>query len=320
MEDQIIQSFLEAPLPYLDPIKVGTPVKRGVGLPQGTSISLFLANVAAAPLDRALERLGVGFVRYADDTVIWSPSYNAICEAASVLHELSEAIGSPINVDKSPGIRILQPRGVNNAEMLSTTRVEYLGHEIGLSEVRMRDSAIARIKGRIDELLYTNLLLEPIRGTQDMTRVTTNDRDYVVYIWQLRRYLYGSLSESQVRRFQDGQVPPMTFKGVMSFFPLVNDQDALSELDGWIATRTWLALRKRRRLLSPAVASGAVPVPWGAARADLYQLMATSTKSGANIDLRLPSIQRISKLIQTAINIHGVATVTGRVSPYNYSA
>jgi hypothetical protein len=48
------------------------PLSQGFGIPQGTSISLFLANVAAYALDRRLETLGVGFVRYADDTIIWS--------------------------------------------------------------------------------------------------------------------------------------------------------------------------------------------------------------------------------------------------------
>lgn len=319
MEDSLIRAFLGAPEPYLDEIEqAATPTPREVGVPQGTSISLFLANVAAAPLDRALERLGVGFVRYADDTVIWSPSYNAVCEAADVLHELSEAIGSPINTEKSPGIRILRSEDAPPAEMESTDHIEYLGHNVGLNSVRMRNSSVVRIKARIDELLYTNLLLEPLKGTQNLARVGANDRDYVVYIWQLRRYLYGSLSETEVRRFQDGNIPPMSFKGVMSFFPLVDDADTLTKLDEWITTRTWLALRKRRRILTPALSGTSVPVPWAAERAELHGLRATSGTTGADIDLRLPSVGRISNLIQDAIRVHGVGIVTGRTSPYNY--
>jgi RNA-directed DNA polymerase len=319
MEDRLIQAFLGAPEPYLDAAgKASASTGREVGLPQGTSISLFLANVAAAPLDRALERLGVGFVRYADDTVIWSPSYNAICEAAEVLHELSEAIGSPINAKKSPGIRILRSENAPPAEIESTTNVEYLGHNIGLKHIRMRPSAVDRIKSRVDELLYTNLLLEPIKGTQELSRLSATDRDYVVFIWQLRRYLYGPLSEAEVRRFQAGSIPPMSFKGVMSFFPLVDDDNALIELDRWITTRTWLALRKRQRILAPALAGIPLPVPWAAARIDLHGLHATSGTTGASIDLRLPSVRRISGLIQNAIRIHGVGIVTGRTSPYNY--
>ncbi len=63
----------------------GRKEQRTTGLPQGTSVSLFLANVAAWELDRALERLGVGFARYADDTLIWSHDYARICEAVEAL-------------------------------------------------------------------------------------------------------------------------------------------------------------------------------------------------------------------------------------------
>lgn len=45
------------------------------GIPQGTSISLFLANLVCWKLDRAFESEGLRFARYADDTVIWSNDY-----------------------------------------------------------------------------------------------------------------------------------------------------------------------------------------------------------------------------------------------------
>ncbi|MGL5827880.1 MAG: reverse transcriptase domain-containing protein [Nocardioides sp.] len=319
LENTLVDAFLRAPYPYLDAAgKKSSPAVRSVGVPQGTSISLFLANVAAAPLDRALERLGVGFVRYADDTVIWSSSYNAVCEAATVLHELSEAIGSPINFEKSPGVRILRAEQEAAAEIVSTTRVEYLGHDVGLRTVRMRQSAIERIRARVDRLIYTNLLLEPIKGTQELSRVGTNDRDYVVYIWQLRRYLYGPLSEAEIRRFQHGEIPPLTFKGVMSYFPLVDDDQTLAELDEWITTRTWLALRRRSLILTPVISAPSPPAPWTASRTDLHKLKVVSATTGSTVDLRLPSIRRISTLIKSAIQVHGVGTVTGRTTPYHY--
>ncbi len=53
----------------------------------------------------------------------------------------------------------------------------------------------------------------------------------------------------------------MSFQGVMSFFPLVDHDKDLIELDVWIATQTWLALKKRQRLLSTRVVK--VPRTWG---------------------------------------------------------
>ena len=46
-------------------------VKRGVdeGRPQGSPLSLLLANIMLENLDRELERRGHRFVRYADDRV-----------------------------------------------------------------------------------------------------------------------------------------------------------------------------------------------------------------------------------------------------------
>ncbi len=62
-ERQIVSAFLVAPLPATAGYAERAGVSRDRGVPQGTSISLFLANLAAAPLDHALERHGVGFVR-----------------------------------------------------------------------------------------------------------------------------------------------------------------------------------------------------------------------------------------------------------------
>jgi RNA-directed DNA polymerase len=128
-EMHVIKAFLAAPEPQAmqDYTLSAPPRKRGV--PQGTSISLFLANVAAAPLDRSLERLGVGFVRYADDTLIWSNDYGRICEAVDQLHETSKAIGSEVNLAKSEGVRLLVQRGAR-AELVSTTHVNFVGYKI----------------------------------------------------------------------------------------------------------------------------------------------------------------------------------------------
>lgn len=126
LEQYVIERFLESPEPYLSAAekRIAKPPRKE-GVPQGTSLSLFLANVAASELDRALERLGVGFVRYADDTLIWSTDYGRIGEAASILHEASSHIGSPINSEKSLGIRLLAKQETMHVEMSSTKHVDY---------------------------------------------------------------------------------------------------------------------------------------------------------------------------------------------------
>lgn len=319
MERRLLGEFLRSPEPYVDVSCKALPaVARRVGVPQGTSISLLLANIAATPLDRDLERLGVGFVRYADDTLIWSRSYAAICDAVQALHEASARIGAPINFEKSEGVRLLVPAATRNTEMTSTTSLDYLGHRIQLRQISMKPAVERRVRGHVEELIYNNLLREPLNGTQDLARLTGTDRDYATFIWQLRRYMYGPLSESQVRRFSQGSIPPMSFEGVMSFFPLVNDHDQLRNLDEWVATRTWLAVRKRSTLL--ASYSAMAPAPWGRSRGDLFKLVVKSSSTGREVDLRLPSFRRASMVIASAVRMYGVAVVGNGRGLYLYEA
>ena len=56
-----------------------------VGIPQGSNVSLFLANVACYQLDKQIEKVGVTFARYADDTLIISDSYEKACDCANLL-------------------------------------------------------------------------------------------------------------------------------------------------------------------------------------------------------------------------------------------
>src|SRR5690606_29154857 len=135
------------------------------------------------------------------------------------------------------------------AEMRKTYSIDFLGHTVSLRSIEMKQSVVRRIKLRVSDLLYDNLLREPLRGNQSAVRLTDTDRDYATFVWQLRRYMYGSLSEADVRRYQTGRIPPMSFKGIMSFFPLVDHADTLRELDEWLAASVWLAMRKRRTLL-----------------------------------------------------------------------
>lgn len=317
LEEYVIERFLEAPEPYLSASEKGTKLRRTQGVPQGTSISLFLANVAASELDRSLERLGVGFVRYADDTLIWSTDYGRIGEASSILHEASSDIGSPINSRKSRGIRLLTKKEAKHAEMDSTDHVNYLGHSVELRRVRMRETSIDRIKERTNQLIYTNLLLEPINGTQNLARLGNTDRDYIALIWQLRRYLYGPLTEHDVRKFQSGAIPPMSFEGVMSFFPLVDDEESLRKLDEWIATRVWLAMKKRARLLRES--GQAVPKPHDLTKSELIKFRSVSARTGAQIDLRMPSVRKVAKVIRSAVLTHGLGVVSSHSPLYLYN-
>jgi hypothetical protein len=315
-EEKVVEAFLTAPT-----IPIGSYQQRGGqvrerGVPQGTSISLFLANLAAWPLDRILENLGVGFVRYADDTLIWSADYVRICAAADALFEQSRAMGSAVNTQKSKGIRLMSTPGIT-VELPGTHSIDFLGYKLALGTAEMRDVAVARVKRRLLELLYFNLLYEPERGTQEPSRLAGPvDKDYVVFIWQARRFLYGDLSEVELRRFQSDDVPIRRFKGLMAYYPLIDDTNTLRELDAWLAASTWLALRKRARLLS-ALNVASLPAPHGLARNALVRYRRKSRSTGGVLDLRIPSFRRMAGVMRRAAQQHG-PNQAGRKAEYAY--
>ncbi|ATG50432.1 hypothetical protein CFK38_02000 [Brachybacterium vulturis] len=314
LEQYLIQEFLRIPVYDEREEKL---LDRASGLPQGTSISLFLANVAATELDNLLERRALNFARYADDTVIWSESYDEISRAADILHHFASKAGTPINLEKSPGIQLLVQSSRSATEFTSIQSTDYLGHTISSSGVSISDARVREIKRRIRQLIYSNLLRAPLRGRQDMGRITANDRDYVAYIWQVRRYLYGGLSERDLRRYHGGYVPPRSFKGLMAFYPSVDNYQQLRALDGWMLNQTILALKRRADILG---LSGVLPSPHGLAGDKLLKLEVPSSRTGNPIDLRFPSFLRMARVIRSAVEANGFDVLSGRPDVYNYSA
>ena len=129
-EENVIHAFLE---PF-----------KGVGIPLGTSISLFLANVACWRLDRSLENEGIRFARYADDTIIWSKEYSKISKAFELINNFSRDTGIPINYQKSEGISLLQKKGIPS-EFISTKEfIEFLGYKVSTEYIGIKDNSIKK--------------------------------------------------------------------------------------------------------------------------------------------------------------------------------
>jgi hypothetical protein len=319
-EKFIIERFLAAPVyggfEYIGPHQISA---REAGIPQGTSLSLFLANLAAYPLDRRLEKLGVGFARYADDTLIWSESYAEIGRAANALEEAAAEMGVALNFLKSKGITLLSPADLP-AELPAQSSVNFLGYKISQDFLSMREESVRKIKSHISFLIYKNLLQEPKRGQFVSDRILGQgriDQDYPVLIYQLRRYLYGGLSEATLRRFLYRQTPNLHFKGLMSFYPIVDDEPLLRQLDGWMLSTVLRALKLRARLWNNYF-PGQLPTPHGKTRAQILELR-HNPLSGPLIDLRFPSFMRISKLLRRAAATYGASAIANAKSARYYS-
>lgn len=309
LERHLINSFLEAPLP-LEVGRASVPRLRTRGIPQGTSISLALANVATGVLDRKLEELPVDFIRYADDLLVWSDTYDGASRAAEEVLSWAKSARVAINGAKSTGVRLLQAADQPPGEIRTISDVSFLGHAFGIDNVEISAASVARIKSRVAKLIFDNLLREPLSGTQDMSRLSMNDRDYITYIWQLRRYLYGANSEASVRRMLHGRIPKRRYTGAVCRYPYITANDQLRELDEWIQYTTARAVAKRARILAPALGGlRAAPRPWGWSIRQLLEAKTVSGTSGKVVDIRLPTCERMHAVVQRAVAAHGSSVV-----------
>lgn len=314
-EQHVINAFLNSSSSRIDQYKSKSSLDiRERGIPQGTSISLFLANVVCTELDRALERSGVGFVRYADDTIIWSQSYQKVVDAYQLIKDFSEQMKVPINMKKSEGISLLSHDG--SGEIESKSFVDYLGYSVNLKSISIKDSKVIKIKDRISYIIYSNLIQPLKKGTYNPKRLGELDKDYLVTLMQLRRYLYGGLSNSTLKSYAHGDIRKINFRGLMSYYPLVNNSPQLQKLDGWLI-HTLKQSMKLRQTLWQKHASLILPGPekdW-VEKLDTFKKW-RSPSSKINYDLSIPSFTLINNAMKKSMEHYGLDSVVHPRSIY----
>lgn len=235
-EMDIVMQFLMAP--RIDSAVYGTSPKSPTqkGIPLGTSISLFVANLVTYRLAQALEGLGVDFAFYSDDSLIWSNSYENIANAVEVITQTANEMGVSVNFLKSDGISLLASPEAPK-ELAGKDSVSFVGYKIDGQTIGMKPALISRAKRQIIQLVFSNLLQEPLAGVVNPARLTGSiDKDYLVMVNQIRRYLFGNLNEFMVTRYLSRAAPRIHYRGFMSFFPIVDDEKLLQQLDGWLAS------------------------------------------------------------------------------------
>ena len=309
-EKRIVTAFLEAARLPTNKYDGSSSLQSTRGIPLGTSISLFVANLITYPIAEALEKLGVGFAFYSDDSIVWSDSYEKIAQASNIISSVAADMGLSINYSKSEGIRLLTPSDAPR-ELAGTDAVSFIGHKVGTEHISMSDSLVSKAKGRLSQLIFSNLLQEPLQGRFREDRISEIDRDYLVMISQVRRYLYGNLSEEQVRNYLSRAVPKIHYRGFMSFFPVVHDDELLKGLDRWLVSTIYLSLRRRAKLLNN-LGVNCLPIPHGRDRTALVNL-----EIGGR-DWSVPSFLRMSKLLRSAARTHGANAIANPKSIYYY--
>lgn len=226
-------------------------------------------------------------------------------------------MGVQLNFVKSEGISIVCP-GDLPAEFKAKSAVSFVGYKIGSRIIGMRESTLRRAKDWMSYLIYSNLLQEPKKGRTLIARLAQGiDQDYRTMLAQLRRYLYGELSESQLRKYMARQTPLMRYHGLMSFYPIVNDELLLKDLDGWLLNSVYRALRLRAKLFRKA-GINILPPPHDLPKGELLKLY-YRPRPGLFVDLRFPSIARVARLIRRASRTYGASAISNPQSHLYYS-
>lgn len=314
MEEYILRAFLEStsskPSSYLP----NSGTQRKVGIPQGTSISLFLANLVCWELDHELEGIGVRFARYADDTLIWSNSYDKVVRAYDIISKFSILIGAPINFAKSEGITLISER--ISEEIKSKLQVRFLGYDISLTQTSVSSKNVAKIKEKISFLIYENLIQPQKNGIFNLSRLDLIDWDYVTTLSQIRSYLYGGLDDTKLRHYKLGIIDSLSFRGLMSYYPLVDDEKQLKILDGWLIHTLKQSLRWREKTW---YSNKGISLP-GPTQNWIEEIVNNKKwvhpVSHIEFDLRVPSFLQINRAMKLGLNRGGIKNVANPNSPY----
>ena len=290
----VIKSFLEG---------------RKVGIPQGTSISLFLANITCWNFDQKLEAEGVKFSRYADDTIVWSPEYSKICNSFIHINDFSKDAGVKVNPAKSKGISLLSEKELPS-EIVSSEYIEFLGYSLSVNKVSIKNASIKKIKKQISYILFRNLIQPLKKQTLDGQTIPANDKDsaFTTAMMQVRRYMYGGLSKKQIKDYLSGRSNRIYFKGVMSFYPLVNDIEQLRELDGWLLSVIYRSVQLRSQLLQNWKYNRSHSFPFNQSRNELL-VSCSKAKIGGKPLLEIPSFLLIQKALQKGLVESGIERV-----------
>lgn len=292
--------------------------ESGVGIPLGNSISLFLSNLACWELDKKLEEEGLRFARYADDTIIWTKSYSKICRAFEIINDFTKLSGVSINYKKSEGISLLQKNGLKSEFTNSKRYIEFLGYQITAESVGIKTKSVHKIKKEISFILYKNLI-QPIHNRQ-LTPVNIPDEEFDPFflqaIMQIRRYLYGDLNEYSLFRFLNGSYTKLTFKGVMSYYPLIDDEIQMQEFDKWMVCTIINIIKRREKIFIKSGYDVHLVFPFNALENEFVSQCRERKLRGKKHRFQIPSFMKIMKAMKIGITNNGIESVINRKSFY----
>lgn len=271
-------------------------------------------------MDRGLEREGLRFARYADDTIVWSKDYSKITKAYDVISEFSNEAGVKINEEKSDGISLLVNDSMPAEFSSRKTHVEFLGYSVSSSDVSIKRESVNKIKKQISYILYKHLI-QPLKSTPPRAvKVPSRDKDEALLgaMCEIRRYLYGNLTEDMIHDYLTGRSNRIFFKGVMSFYPIIDDEEQLRRMDGWLINAVFKAIQKRDKLFYSHGMVVSHSPPFSLSRKALVDYCAKAVVKDKKL-LKIPSFLVIYKAMKKGLVELGLTAIVDPMSnAYNY--
>jgi group II intron reverse transcriptase/maturase len=142
----------------------GITSERAEGTPQGGPLSPLLANVLLDEVDKALEKRGLVFARYADDLNVYAGSKRAADDALATLKRLFARLRLQVNESKSAVARAWERTFLGYSFYVAAGRV---------IRYRVASTALAEMKARVRVLTSRT-------GGRSITRVAQDLRSYLV--------------------------------------------------------------------------------------------------------------------------------------------
>ncbi len=229
------------------------------GTPQGSSVSLFLSNLANHDLDRKLSAESGKFVRFADDVVAICGNYEEAQRLERCFDRHCNESGLIINRNKSPGIAVISDF---QHEIRTINDFTYLGYEFRDAGLALPRKTSKRLQEKVSRLINIYLINSLKYGfsSKRANRKGRYDWDLLGLIYELRRSFYGGLKEQDIQDFlyKKGRLKKM--RGLMGFYCLIEDPTALKALDGWTLNVVRRACVTRHQILQNKYMCGS-PTP-----------------------------------------------------------
>jgi RNA-directed DNA polymerase len=146
----------------------GVVVERHEGTPQGGPLSPLLANALLDEVDKALEKRGLKFARYADDLNVYAGSRRAADDAMATLKRLFARLRLEVNDAKSAVARVWERKFLGYSFWVAKGRVV---------RTRVAPAALAEMKARVR-------LITSRTGGRSTTKVAEELRSYLTG-WKL---------------------------------------------------------------------------------------------------------------------------------------